>query len=383
MQSAMNAECLERVINVGFIGLGGFVRGNHLPNVAKNPHFKIVGMCDLNEDILHSVGREYDPCFSTMDFKELCSDSSIDLVIIGTGPSFRIAPIREACENGKSIYVEKPMSLGWEDSREIIEIVRKNNSRLMVGFNRPYSKIMRETKRIFKKIQNDGPALFNYRIVSEDMLWPQFHRDLLAGSESTIVHELTHIFDLFNWLLEKDPKRLYTIGGKSDNNIITIEYPGQNYVSIVSGGCGTEGYPKERLEIFTGNKVVVMDEFLELQATQVPSERGITLFARKGCNGSKPEFVSSSKHLEDLQNWRKELTPQQIAKGYYYDSRPLVDKGHYDAIEFMYNLIVNDQPAETNEYRGAVATIMGLEAIKSLSLDRPVDLDFSGLQLPN
>lgn len=107
--------------------------------------------------------------------------------------------------------MEKPLGMGWDDTREILRIFREHPVPCMVGMNRPYSKIMREAKRIFDK-RRRGPTLISYRIVCEEILWPEHHRQALRSGQSTILHELCHIFDLLNWLTGSLPETVYTVG---------------------------------------------------------------------------------------------------------------------------------------------------------------------------
>ena len=367
-------------MNVGIIGCGGFVQGNHLPNAHRNSNLKVRALCDLNESILQKLQPQYAPDYVTTDFRKIAADKEIEMAVIGTSPGFRVEPIRALAEAGKHIYVEKPMSLGYEDSREIVSIVRKTGVKLQVGFNRPYSKIMQECKRIFRKMRR-GQTLIYYRIVGESILWPQFHQDAVnSGKSLTIIHETTHIFNLLNWLLDQSPLRVYAVGGPSDNNIITFTYPDETVATILQGGNGTEGYPKERMEVFSDNQVLVMDDFVELQCTQIPGEKDRLFPLKSNASGGKTEGVSWTQLRSELMSWRSRLTPEQIKVGYYYGSRPNVEKGHYAALQFLYEAVVNNTRPLTDEYQGALATVIGLEAVNSLRSGKPIDLNFDFLK---
>lgn len=367
-------------MNIGFVGCGGFIQGNHLPNAAENPNFKIRALCDINAGILQKLKDKYTVDYVTADYHELAKDKEIEMVVIGTTPNVRVKPIKAMAEHGKHIYVEKPMSLGYEDSKEIVDIIKNTGVKLQVGFNRPYSRIMRETKRIFKKMRK-GPTLVYYRIVGESRLWPQFHQDDVASGKSlTIIHETTHIFNLLNWLLDQDPVRVYTVGGKSDNNIITFTYPDETVATIVSGSCGTEAYPKERLEVFSDYKVLAMDNFVELECTQIPEEKDQLFPLKSNSLTNRTDGVAWKELRADLMTWRGRLTPENIKRGYYYGQRPDVDKGHYAALQTLCESIRNNTQPLTDAYQGAVATIVGLKAVESLQSGKPVDLDFSFLR---
>ena len=259
-------------MKVGFIGCGGFVQGTHLPNIHKSSNLEVHALCDLDEIILSCLDKIYAPKYTTKNFLDIADDKDIEMVVISTSPNVRVDPIRTMAKAGKHIFVEKPMGLGVEDCKEILDIISDNGVKLQVGFNRPCSLIMQDTKRIYKKIVK-GETLLSYRIVGEDILWPEFHCvNVKSGISNTIIHEIVHIFDLFNWLTDMNPLEMYTIGGHSDNNIISITYPNDIAAVIISGSNGTEAYPKERMEIYTDNKALIMDSFIELICRRIPGE---------------------------------------------------------------------------------------------------------------
>ncbi|MBI4026510.1 MAG: Gfo/Idh/MocA family oxidoreductase [Verrucomicrobia bacterium] len=175
MRPAPNHAALsERVLRVGFVGCGGFIRGNHLPNLAGEPGFKIRALCDLKQDVLDELRMVYSPDYVTTRFSDLANDKDLDLIIIGTSPHVRVSLIREAAIGGKAIFTEKPMSMGWDDTREILRILKAHPVPFMVGMNRPYSRIMQEVKRIFDKhrkgptlIQTGRPVFLNWQATME------------------------------------------------------------------------------------------------------------------------------------------------------------------------------------------------------------------------
>lgn len=366
-------------MNIAVVGCGGFAAGNHIPNARQNPHVHIRALCDLDERVLAKLDETYGPDYVCSDCRRIAADEGIEAVVLATPPSVRVGPIKALAEAGKHIYVEKPMSLGRKDSQEIAEIIARTGVKLQVGFNRPYARIMQEAKRIFRKIARK-PTLISYRIVGENILWPQFHQDdVAAGRSNTIVHEATHIFDLLNWLTDRFPERIYAVGGASDNHIVTLAYPDETYATILSGSCGSEADHKERMEVFTDNKVLVMNGFVELECTRVPGESDQSFPLKSHPWRSLDERVTPPEIRKDLIAWRDALTDEDIAYGYYYHNRPNVEKGHADALEAFYQAIRNDTPIERDAVAGAAATITGIEAIRSLETGHPVDLDFSAV----
>ena len=58
-------------LNVGFVGCGGFVHGNHLPNTAANPLLHIHALCDLDGRNLDALAAKYSPHMSRRMSKEI------------------------------------------------------------------------------------------------------------------------------------------------------------------------------------------------------------------------------------------------------------------------------------------------------------------------
>lgn len=373
----VSGEVPQRQIRVGIIGCGGFVQGNHLPNLSRETDVVIRALCDLNLSILDSLQKQYHPAYTTTSADEIFADPDIDLVLIGTKPDARITLLHKAAEAGKAIFVEKPLATNWEDTRRILRVLREHPVPCMVGLNRVYSRIMGEVKRIFDKHRR-GPTLISYRIVCEDILWPEHHRQTLRSGESTILHELCHIFDLLNWLTDELPVSVYAAGGAVDNNLVTLVYPNETQAVIISGGCGTEGFPKEQMEIFTNNGTIRMSEFVEINTAQIPGEEDQYFPLKFNPHGPLTGFTESELRNQ-LREARKKLTPEQIAKGYYYDVRLWVDKGHREEMRTLRNCLVNGLPIPTNEIRGAQSVFLALKALESLASRQVVPLNWDSL----
>jgi hypothetical protein len=132
------------------------------------------------------------------------------------------------------------------------------------------------------------------------------------------------------------------------------------------------------MEVFSNHSALVMNDFVELECTRIPGEKDRQYPVKSNPGGS--ENLSWIELREGLMAWRDALTPEEISTGYYYGTRPSVNKGHYDALEFLRKCVVEDRPTETNEWRGAVSTIMGLGALESLETGLPCRLDLDMLK---
>lgn len=118
-------------IRVGAIGVGG--RGSlllqQLPESAE-----LVALCDCNEvraGEFKSKARGDWPIYT--DYRKVLDRKDIDAVIVATGEFQRVKPCIEACQAGKDIYAEKPLTLYIQEGRALVQAVRKHQRILQVG----------------------------------------------------------------------------------------------------------------------------------------------------------------------------------------------------------------------------------------------------------
>jgi predicted dehydrogenase len=118
----------ERVI-VGFIGVGG--RG--LQNMPAHEG-RIAAVCDVDKNHLAStVKRVGGKCEGYGDFRKLLDRKDIDGVVITTPDHWHAIPTIEACNAGKHVYCEKPLSLFVAEGRKMVEAARGNNRVVQCG----------------------------------------------------------------------------------------------------------------------------------------------------------------------------------------------------------------------------------------------------------
>lgn len=118
-------------ITVGAIGVGGraSLLLQQLPEGAQ-----IVALSDCNlpraEAYKAKAGGDW-PVYQ--DYRKLLDRQDVDAVIVATGDFQRVVPCIHACQAGKDIYAEKPLTLYVREGRALVEAVRKHDRVLQVG----------------------------------------------------------------------------------------------------------------------------------------------------------------------------------------------------------------------------------------------------------
>jgi predicted dehydrogenase len=120
----------ERV-NVGLIGCGG--RGSAVwQRFLKQPEVNPVAVCDVYEPFLKRAAGKSSTA-AVKDFRRLLDRKDIDAVIIATPDHWHAIQTVMACEAGKDVYCEKPLSLTVREGRLMLDAARKHNRVVQTG----------------------------------------------------------------------------------------------------------------------------------------------------------------------------------------------------------------------------------------------------------
>jgi predicted dehydrogenase len=125
----------ERVV-LGLIGGRNQGRGDALRAIRRGAEIK--SFCDIDQAILDKVNPDLERAqnkapATAKDFRNLLEDKEIDGVIIATPDHWHAAIALLACQAGKDVYVEKPLSQTIQEGQLIREAARKYNRVMQVG----------------------------------------------------------------------------------------------------------------------------------------------------------------------------------------------------------------------------------------------------------
>jgi predicted dehydrogenase len=118
-------------IRVGAIGVGGraSLLLQQLPESAE-----IVGLCDCNLPRAEAFKTKQKAAWPIVqDYCRLLDRKDVDAVIVATGEFQRVVPCIHACQAGKDVYAEKPLTLYIHEGRALVNAVRHYNRVLQVG----------------------------------------------------------------------------------------------------------------------------------------------------------------------------------------------------------------------------------------------------------
>jgi len=126
------APASER-ITLGFIGVGGMGSG-HLGAFLGNPQVEVLAVCDVYEPHRMNAKNRVGPnCGAYNDYRELLDRKDIDAVVIATPDHWHTLIAIHACQAGKDVYCEKPLTLTIAEGRHLVNAVRRYGRVFQVG----------------------------------------------------------------------------------------------------------------------------------------------------------------------------------------------------------------------------------------------------------
>jgi len=146
-------------INIALAGISGDrikVRGMingrgivHINTYAKIPNVAISTICDVDERLFPGVVSTVEKLFGAKpktetDFRNILDDKDIDVVSIATPDHWHALMTVWACQAGKDVYVEKPVSHNVSEGRKMVQAARKYDRIVQSGICYRSSKAVKE-----------------------------------------------------------------------------------------------------------------------------------------------------------------------------------------------------------------------------------------------
>jgi predicted dehydrogenase len=118
------APASESIV-LGFIGVGGM--GTGLLNIFKGfPDVRVAAVCDVYNPHLRRAQSAADGKPETYsDFRKLLDRKDIDAVVVATPDHWHAIPTIMACQAGKDVYCEKPLTHRIAEGRAVVTAAEK------------------------------------------------------------------------------------------------------------------------------------------------------------------------------------------------------------------------------------------------------------------
>jgi predicted dehydrogenase len=253
-------------VSVGWLGAGSFANGVLLPAAKKVPDIDFVGVCNANGSHSRQAAEKFGFRYCTTDEQKIISDPGVTTLAISTRHHLHATQVVAGLGAGKHVFCEKPLCLNEGELAEILQAhaAQAGQSLLTVGFNRRFAPMAQKTKSFLKKIQE--PLSLHYRVNAGFIPDDHWVNDPEQGG-GRILGEVCHFIDFLIFLAESQPVEVHTRGlsdtgqYSGDNVVIAIQFFNGSQGTITYLANGDRSFSKERIEVFGGGAVAVLEDF--------------------------------------------------------------------------------------------------------------------------
>jgi predicted dehydrogenase len=251
-------------IGIALVGAGSFARSMHLPNLQASSYFHVQVVVSGSASAAQAADKA-DSAMATTDFSAALADSGVDAVLITTRHDQHAAQAIEAAQTGKHIFVEKPMAMTVKDCEDMIRAAADHNVLLTVGFNRRVAPTAQKLKLALTSIV--GPKTILFRVNAGMIPSTHWLNDPQEGG-GRLLGEGVHFIDFVCGMLDSEPTTVSAQGSLDGQDFaITMGFSDQSLGMVSYTSQGSMSFPKERVEVFAGKGVAVLEDFRSLTFT--------------------------------------------------------------------------------------------------------------------
>ena len=186
------------MINVALLGFGR-IGQMHAQNINKNKNLKLLYVYEKIDELGQKAKKLYN-CIIEKNYKNIFSDKKVDIIFISSPTNTHIKFIEEGIKYKKTIFCEKPLDLNINKIIKTFKKVKKNKSKIQLGFNRRYDPGHHSIKIDLDK--NKIGRLEKIIITSRDPAPPS--KSYLKSSGGIFRDMMIHDFDLCRYYLKND-----------------------------------------------------------------------------------------------------------------------------------------------------------------------------------
>ncbi len=252
-------------IGVALVGAGQFARAVHLPNLKASPYFDVRAVVSGGTSAAQ-VAQKINAPLATTDLAAALADPDVDAVLISTRHGLHAEQAMAAAQAGKHIFVEKPMALTVADCEAVLDSVEEAGVLLTVGFNRRMAPSARALKEALTQL-GEAKKTMIFRVNAGPLAASHWLNDPREGG-GRLLGEGVHFIDFICGMLDAEPWTIQAQGSADGQSfVITMRFADDSLGVVIYSAQGDPAFPKERIEVFAGGGVAVLDDFRTLRFT--------------------------------------------------------------------------------------------------------------------
>ncbi|SDN43689.1 virulence factor [Fictibacillus solisalsi] len=234
-------------MKVGMIGLADIARKAYIPVLSQKEGIELV-LCTRNEETLHQLARQYRIRETARTVDELLA-KGITAAFVSAATDAHLEIAEQLLQNGIHTYIDKPVSLHLQETKQVVQLAKENNVIAMIGFNRRFVPLVSELKE-------HGKA--NLILMQKNRFSsPDYPRRF-------IIDDFIHVVDTLRFLMGTEVLDVKVEHQKRDDQLQFV------IIQLIGDGCTAMGImnrnggvTEEIIEYHTGHHKYVVNSLVE------------------------------------------------------------------------------------------------------------------------
>jgi predicted dehydrogenase/threonine dehydrogenase-like Zn-dependent dehydrogenase len=290
----------------GFVGAGNYASRVLIPAFkTAGAQLKTVASSGGLSSVVH--GRASGFVEATTDTDAIFDDPEVNTVVVVTRHDTHADFVSKALGCGKNVFVEKPLAISMDQLDRVENQWRALPSdsarpHLMVGFNRRFAPQVQKMKAILAPLNE--PKSFIMTMNAGAIPANHWTQDPAVGG-GRIIGEACHYIDLMRFLAGSEIVSVQARSmGRTEANVltedkaaITLGFADGSFGTIHYLANGAAAFPKERVEVFVGGRILQLDNFRKLKGFGWANFRTMNLWKQdKGQAACSAAFLAAIEH---------------------------------------------------------------------------------------
>jgi UDP-2-acetamido-3-amino-2,3-dideoxy-glucuronate N-acetyltransferase len=244
-------------IGLGIIGAGRWGI-NHVRTANQLLGDDLKYVCDFNPAASEKIKAVSAGIPFTTKLEDIIDNPEINAVIIATPAETHYEVAKKALLKGKNVLVEKPITLVSSEARELVDIAKKADKKLMVGHVLLYHPAVKKIKEMVGE-NKIGKLQYIYS--------NRLNLGSVRSEENILWSFAPHDISVIQYLLESNPVYIDAKGAAilqneiEDTTITYLSYPGNIYAHIFVSWL--HPFKEQRLVIIGDEGMFVFEDSLK------------------------------------------------------------------------------------------------------------------------
>jgi predicted dehydrogenase len=269
-------------LKIGLIGCGRISQCVHLENLARLPAVEIAALAEVDADRREEAARRAPKAAVFSDYRELLAMRDVQAVVICLPNGLHAEAAVAGFENGKHVYLEKPLATQLTEGQRVVEAWRRSGLIGMIGFNYRFQPLYQRLKAAIEE-GRIGQTVSVHTVFSTACRQLPGWKLSREGGGGVLLDLASHHIDLISYLLGQPVRevfaRIQRVRSEADTAGLDLRF-----ANGVSANCffSFTTIDEDRLELYGTAGRLTADRYLSSDLEISDSTRSLARIKKLG-----------------------------------------------------------------------------------------------------